>query len=171
MVRVRQARLMGRTACRGSSSMRSRATGRGVAAFMSANRQDPDLAVEMFVLETEHQLETRSRESLDRSHDWRDRTALRSKVSTSSSLAAEDLPSWASDSRCLKRARGIWRLAPIGGLGTRNLSQLDSIAMRRVRLRTVTTIRGGDISMPHRRSPHPAVALLREPRRPRTKQR
>ena len=29
-------------------------TGRKVAAFMSANRQDPDLAVEMFVLETEH---------------------------------------------------------------------------------------------------------------------
>ncbi len=29
-------------------------TGREVAAFMSANRQDPDLAVEMFVLETEH---------------------------------------------------------------------------------------------------------------------
>ena len=28
-------------------------TGRKVAAFMSANRQDPDLAVEMFVLETE----------------------------------------------------------------------------------------------------------------------
>jgi len=31
-------------------------TGREVAAFMSANRQDPDLAVEMFVLEAEHQL-------------------------------------------------------------------------------------------------------------------
>lgn len=31
-------------------------TGRKVAAFMSANRQDPDLAVEMFVLEAEHQL-------------------------------------------------------------------------------------------------------------------
>jgi uncharacterized protein YbcI len=29
-------------------------TGHKVAAFMSANRQDPDLAVEMFVLETEH---------------------------------------------------------------------------------------------------------------------
>ena len=29
-------------------------TGRKVAAFMSANRQDPDLAVEMFVLDTEH---------------------------------------------------------------------------------------------------------------------
>jgi uncharacterized protein YbcI len=29
-------------------------TGRKVAAFMSANRQNPDLAVEMFVLETEH---------------------------------------------------------------------------------------------------------------------
>jgi uncharacterized protein YbcI len=29
-------------------------TGRKVAAFMSANRQDPDLAVEMFVLEAEH---------------------------------------------------------------------------------------------------------------------
>ena len=29
-------------------------TGRSVAAFMSANRQDPDLALEMFVLETEH---------------------------------------------------------------------------------------------------------------------
>ncbi len=29
-------------------------TGRTVAAFMSANRQDPDLAVEMFLLETEH---------------------------------------------------------------------------------------------------------------------
>ena len=29
-------------------------TERKVAAFMSANRQDPDLAVEMFVLEAEH---------------------------------------------------------------------------------------------------------------------
>jgi len=29
-------------------------SGRQVAAFMSANRQDPDLAVEMFVLEAEH---------------------------------------------------------------------------------------------------------------------
>jgi uncharacterized protein YbcI len=29
-------------------------TGRNVAAFMSANRQDPDVSVEMFVLETEH---------------------------------------------------------------------------------------------------------------------
>lgn len=29
-------------------------TGRDVAAFMSSNRQDPDLAVELFVLETEH---------------------------------------------------------------------------------------------------------------------
>ena len=29
-------------------------SGRTVAAFMSANRQDPDLAVEMFVLEAEH---------------------------------------------------------------------------------------------------------------------
>ncbi len=29
-------------------------SGRKVAAFMSANRQDPDLAVEMFVLEAEH---------------------------------------------------------------------------------------------------------------------
>jgi uncharacterized protein YbcI len=29
-------------------------TGRSVGAFMSANRQDPDLAVEMFVLESEH---------------------------------------------------------------------------------------------------------------------
>jgi hypothetical protein len=28
-------------------------TGRTVAAFMSANRQDPDLAVEMFVLESD----------------------------------------------------------------------------------------------------------------------
>jgi uncharacterized protein YbcI len=31
-------------------------TEREVAAFMSANRQDPDLAVELFVLEAEHQL-------------------------------------------------------------------------------------------------------------------
>jgi uncharacterized protein YbcI len=29
-------------------------TGRQVEAFMSANRQDPDVSVEMFVLETEH---------------------------------------------------------------------------------------------------------------------
>jgi uncharacterized protein YbcI len=29
-------------------------TGREVSAFMSANRQDPDLAVEMFLLEAEH---------------------------------------------------------------------------------------------------------------------
>ena len=52
---VRQARLMWQ------DSMQARfvdaieeLTGREVAAFMSANRQGPDLAVEMFVLEAEH---------------------------------------------------------------------------------------------------------------------
>jgi uncharacterized protein YbcI len=43
----------GRTACRSASfTTIENLIGRKVAAFLSANRQDPDLAVELFVLET-----------------------------------------------------------------------------------------------------------------------
>jgi uncharacterized protein YbcI len=51
---VRQARLMWQDSMQAKFvDVIEELTGRTVAAFMSANRQDPDLAVEMFLLEAE----------------------------------------------------------------------------------------------------------------------
>ena len=52
---VRQARLLWQDSMQAKFvDVIEELTGREVSAFMSANRQDPDLAVEMFLLEAEH---------------------------------------------------------------------------------------------------------------------
>ena len=52
---VRQARLLWQDSMQAKFvDVIKELTGREVSAFMSANRQDPDLAVEMFLLEAEH---------------------------------------------------------------------------------------------------------------------